>query len=327
MPFCRKCGNQLTGAMKFCTRCGAPVAAGAVSTTTEVAIQDAGTAIADLVPSYYEGSARSFSVSGETIDFPADIDAYIYYRKHFKQISKVLSGLFFQEYQREIRNLDDFLIKLPAMYQKYRKPIFDIMGQILIEAEVYDVSVEQIAEKINNSNLEINEHYTRLCNDFNATITMNQERISRNWSMLPTMIFSGIGGFIVGTALNFAVSSAAESTIRNANVSALQRHELYQRIDPKAIETAVYNDYFNMHTWMIDALLSGGKEIWTESALSSREQGIYQNLISNRIPAEKQKEMKIELLKINPVNGNYCRLLEEENDPELDPVIKYVKCS
>ena len=299
MPFCRKCGKQLTETMKFCTQCGTPVAVNAVSAPAEVVVQDPVTAIANLVPSYYEGAARSFSVSGETIDFPASVDAYIYYRKHFMKISKVLSGLFFQEYMQEIRNIDDFLLKMPAVYQKYRKPIFDIMGQILIEAQIYDVSIEQIAEKINASNLEINEYYTRSRNDFNATIELNQERISRNWSMLPTMIFSGIGGFVIGTALNFAVSSAAESSIRNANVSQLQRHELFQRIDPKAIETAVFNDYFNMHIWLIDALVSGGKELWTESAPSSREQGIYQNLISNRIPPEKQKAMKIELLKIN----------------------------
>ena len=327
MPFCRKCGSQLTGAMKFCTQCGTPVAVNAASTTTEISIQDPCAAIADFAPSFYEGEARSFSVSDGTIDFPAHIDAYIYYRKHFTQIAKELSRMFFQEYSQQVRNLDDFILKLPAIYQKYRKPIFDIIGQILIEAEIYDVSVEQIAEKINNSNLKINEHYVKICDDFNATIRLNQERISRNWSMLPTMIFSGIGGFVIGTALNFAVSSAAESTIRNANVSTLQRHELYQRIDPAAIETAVYEDYFNMHKWLIDALVASGKKIWSKSQISPQETGIYQNLFSNRIPVEKQKVMKIELLKMNPVNGAYCELLEEENDPELDPVITYVKCS
>ena len=82
-----------------------------------------------------------------------------------------------------------------------------------------------------------------------------------------------------------------------------------------------------MHKWLIDALVASGKKIWSKSQISPQETGIYQNLISNRIPVEKQKVMKIELLKMNPVNGAYCELLEEENDPELDPVITYVKCS
>ena len=340
MAFCRKCGNKLADGAKFCGKCGTPVVSTAPVANAEATAPDNSTlpaapaeaaipvAISLSVdkPDYYLGEKRSFIVNGESIDFDAPLDAHIYYRRHFTRIARELSAKFYGEYTREVKNVDDFLIKLPSLYQKYRVPIFEVIGQLLIDAEIYDVSVEQIAEQINNSQLRINEYYTKMVNDFNATIEYNQQKRARNWNMLPTMIFSGIGGFVLGTALNFAVTNVAEESIRKANVSYAQRVELFNRVRPEDIYKAVYDDYLGMYVYLLGALRSHGKLIWMDMGVSEQEKGIYQNLIYNRIPFEKQKEKKLDLIRINPINAAYCALIENENDPDMAPLIEYIKC-
>ena len=315
MAFCRKCGNKLDDTMKFCTKCGTQVA-GSVATTYELKISKP--------PEYYEGVHRTIPVGNRVVEFPASMDAHIYYRRVFSIAGREMSAAFNRDYSSYVYDLDSFLIKITELYQKYRNPLIGAMESILLKAGVYDVSIEQLTEMVNNSHPLIVDYYTGVITTFNNTLQANAEKKAKNWSLLPTMFFSGLGGFIIGTAYSFAIDAAAEASIKNADVSPYQRSQIYSMINHNDVCNTVLYDYLGMYRIMLRILKEHGKDIWMESPISTQEQGLYQNLAANIIPEEIRVDKKLELIRSNPVNDDFIRLIIEEDDEDIDELRQYV---
>lgn len=320
MAFCTKCGSSLAISAKFCTKCGASVPGANPAPAGFQTPPDM---------NYYSGQAVSLPFLGHTLTVSADMDAFNHYRKEFRKLARVqLQGLR-QQYVSRIVNLDAFFIDFPVMYEFYRQPLIDAACGILMQAGIYDVSVQQFTNEHVRDFCLCGEDLNVMIDSFNKTIEANQESKARGYNMLPGFIFSGIGGFAMALATNVAVNAIAEADIRNANVNPRQRQELFGRIDPNVLLHRAYLDYWRVFLTMTWTMRQRGLPVWypTEET-NQRSDGIFQNLNSGRIPANKVPELTCALLQTSPFNDDYLAFVQQRfgRTDQTVAVLDYFGC-
>lgn len=305
MPFCTKCGMNLQPTSKFCTRCGTPV-------------MPAGPAPgAGYTPlpkvTYYVGQQVTLPFLGGSFVVSAPMDAFNYYRREFRKLARIQMENLRREYFAMVRDLDTFLLNFPVMYSHFRQPLIDAACDILVQAGIYDVSVQQFSDDHKNDFCLCGEDMDIMIDSFNKTIEANQERKARGYNMMPSLIFRGLGGIALAFATNVAINAIAEADIRNANVTPKQRQELFARIDPNMLLHRAYLDYWRVFLTLTWLMQQRGVPMWypTEDS-NQRSNGIYQNLIGGRIPAEKVPEMAAALLQIHPFHDDHLALVERQ---------------
>ena len=211
MAFCTKCGNQLALSAKFCTRCGAAAPGAAQSQSVDQTPPDL---------NFYGGQSVSMSFLDRSLNVSAEMDAFNHYRKEFRKLARSQVQSLRQQYFSRVVNLDAFFIDFPVMYDFYRRPMIDAACSILMQAGIYDISVQQFTDEHAKDFCLCVEDLNVMVESFNKTIEANQENKARGYNMLPGVIFSGITGIALAFATNVAVNAIAEADIRNANVTA-----------------------------------------------------------------------------------------------------------
>lgn len=302
MAFCTRCGNQLPADAKFCTRCGA---AAPVPTQAPLKPQTP----PDL--NYYPGQTICLPFLDRTLTISAPMDAFNHYRKQFRKLAKAQLQSLRQQYFARVTNLDAFFIDFPVMYEFYRQPMIDAACNILMQAGIYDISVQQFTDDHVKDFCLCGEDLNVMIDSFNKTIEANQENKARNYNMLPGVIFSGITGIALAFATNVAVNAIAEADIRNADVNPRQRQELFARIDPNLLLERAYLDYWRVFLTMTWIMRQRGLPMWYPTDETNRSSdGIYQNLKSGRIPADKVPELTCALVQTSPFHDDYLSLVK-----------------
>ncbi|MBO5341130.1 MAG: hypothetical protein J6A73_00435 [Lachnospiraceae bacterium] len=275
---------------------------------------------------YYEGKDVELELNGEKIFISAEMDAFNFYRKVFRKIAKQASTAFKHQYRYEIRNLDQFLIDFSPLYFSYRRPIIEAAIDILTQAEIYDISLSAFDESHTAEFCLCGEDYKTVIDNFNATLQNNQINTAKGFDMLPNIFFSGVGGIIVGTALNVTINGIAESSIKNAKVSTAQRKKLFEQINTDALMERAFLDYWRVFLTLRNILRQHNKMIWCPSNEEvAKAEGIYMNLKERRIPEEKRLKALVDVLETNPFSDDYLDYIKTTypQTKEIEIILKY----
>lgn len=313
MPFCRKCGTQLSNDAKFCNQCGTPAAAPQ-----------------PVQPGYqppYRGTEYVFPLMGATLVVSPEMDVFNHYRLEFRRLALLQSDKLERDYRASINNLDAFLIDFPNLYCRHRKPLLDYAVGIFLRNEMYDISVQQFEEQHNADFCLCGEDVSVMIDSFNKTIEANQEAKARGYNMIPGVIFGGgIAGFAAAFAMNAAVTAIAEADIRNADVTPKQRVELFNRIDTNLLMERAYLDYWRVFLSMTWQMNRRGLGVWYPNETDNqRAEGLYQNISSGRIPEEKMPELIVTMLGHNPYVDEYLQYVYRKYGvtPETQAIFDY----
>lgn len=262
---------------------------------------------------YYKGRDVELQLNNKIIYIPADMDVFNFYRKIFRKIAKQASAALKIQYIHEITDLDGFLTDFTALYFSYKKPIVEAAINILIQADIYDVSLTTFDEMHTADYCLCGEDYKFVIDAFNATIKENQIKTAKEFGMLPNLFFSGIGGLIAGTVLNVAICGIEESAIKNAKVYPLQRKKIYEQIDVENLMHRAYLDYWRVVLTLCSILKQRGRTMWyPDKEHNAIANGIFENLKENRISEEKKLEALIEVLQTNPFSEDYFDYIERQ---------------
>lgn len=278
---------------------------------------------------YYTGKEIIFNLNGEKICISAEMDAFNFYRRVFRKLAAQASDTLKKQYKYEITNLDRFLMDFSPLYFSYRKPIIEAAIGILTQAEIYDISLSLFDEMHTAEFCLCGEDYKTVINNFNETLENNQINTERGFDMLPTIFFSGVGGIIVGTALNVTINGIAESTIKNAKVSASQRKKLFSQINTDHLMERAFLDYWRIFLTLINILRQHGKSIWyPDNTEIAKANGIFMNLQEERIPEAKRLEALINVLQTNPFSDDYMDYIKKTygKTEETQIILKYFGC-
>lgn len=312
MAFCTKCGTQLKEGANFCAKCGNPVKAAQPVEQQAVAVAQQPTPVQMEQNGlyFYRGIQRHFPLCGKVVTVSSGMDVFNYYRKTFLNLARIQADALRREYMQRINDLDSFLVYFPEMYSRYRQPLLDLAVDIFPLAGIYDLSPEQFERQHTNDFCLCGEDVDVVIESFNLTIEANQERKVRMYNMMPGVVFSGLAGFAAAIALNAAVTAIAEADIRNADVSRKQRQELYERIDFDVLMERAFVDYWRVFlslTWWMN---QKGLDVWYPNDQdNSRAEGLYQNLLSGRIPQQVLLDQYILLLQLNPYADDHLQYL------------------
>ncbi len=328
MSFCRKCGNPLLENSKFCNKCGTQVIRSPKSNNNIQNTTPYGEVIvrADS-PHYYEGEEKNFSISdGMSVHFNPEVDSHVYYKRCFSNLAKDMCTQFAHAYAQYVTDLDSFIVHMPKLYYLYREPMINAVVSVLIEAEVFSVSNKQVEEEINEENIRANRLYTPVINAFNNALENNQQKVRNTYNMLPNLFFAGLGGILLGTAINFAANEIAESSLRSANVTAYQRKYIFSNINHKLLIKGVFYDYLDVYIVLVNKLNANFKYVWYPLS-DPNSDGIYTNLLNNNIPQDKTLSACLSLINSNPVNPAYVNILEKihGNESGVKELVDYLK--
>ena len=320
MPFCTNCGTQLKESAAFCTQCGTPVKQN----------QNAVIPIHYSAPAFHcdvaEGQEVIFPFFDATIVVSPQMDAFNYYRKQFSKLARAKANDLRAEYCARIKDLDSFLSVFPQIYTTHRKPLIDMAMDIFSKVELYDISPEQFEDQHTADFCLCGEDVDIVIESFNLTIEANQDRKIKMYNMMPGMVFSGIGGFAAALAVNAAVNTIAENDIKNANVSSRQRAEIFGRIDFSTLMERAYIDFWRVFLSMTYILNQRGYGVWYPTVENNnRANGLYQNLVSGRIPQDKVVAQTTQLLSLNPYADGYLDFLKSRFGitPQTQAIIDY----
>lgn len=323
MPFCLYCGTKLNDADAFCFACGKPTAQ---PTAPAAAAPGYGAFPCDFV----QGQEQSFPFFGSSIVVPASIDAFNYYRKQFSAIARSKANDLRTEYCYRVVDLDTFLTVFPEIYRKHRKAVIDTAMEVFSKAEIYDISPEQFEDQHTADFCLCGEDVDVIIDSFNQTIEANQDRKISMYNMMPGMVFRGLGGFAAALAVNVAVNKIAEHDIKNANVTPAQRAELFARINFEVLMERAYIDYWRVFLSLTYMLNQKGYGVWYPNETgNNRASGLYQNLISGRIPPDKVVSQTTLLFSLNPYADEYLQYLTARFGvtPETQAIVNYFSVS
>ena len=303
MPFCSNCGKPVGETDVFCSGCGNKLRA----PTASVAC-NSGLPHVDL----YSGTQVELPLLSEKIVVSAGMDIFNYYRKWFSVFAKQKAMELRAEYCMRIMDLDSFLTVFPEIYQKHRRPLIDAAMDVLGKAGIYDISLEQFEAQHTADFCLCGEDIDTIIESFNLTIEANQDKKIKMYNMMPGMVFRGIGGFAAALAVNAAVNAIAEKDIKNADVSQKQRAEIFSRVNLDVLMERAYIDYWRVFLSLTYILNQRDFGVWYPTDQSnSRAEGLYQNLVTGRIPPDKVLSQFAQLCTLNPYNENYLNFLTQ----------------
>lgn len=260
----------------------------------------------------YTGTLRVFPLMGEQLTVSAGMDTFNYYRKMFKQFAKAQADALAMEYCARVVDLDSFLIEFPEMYERHRKPLINLAMDLFAQAGIYDLSPEQFENQHTADFCLCGEDVDNIIESFNLTIEANQDRKIKMYNMMPGVVFHGIGGFAAALALNVAVNKIAEADIRNANVTAKQRAELFARINYYQLMERAFVDYWRVFLSLTWQMKQRGLDMWYPDAQDNeRANGLFANLMSGRIPPHRVPEQLVILLTLNPYADDPLRYIHQ----------------
>lgn len=323
MLVCKNCNETIYGNANFCGCCGAPLKQEKISEDVIGNRAD----IATTAIRYYEGSKQEFCFRNTIVRVSSGMDAFNYYRKVYRKIAEEQVALLKEEYLRSITNLDLFLRDFFSLYFKHRARLIQLSLDVLFQAGFYDIAPKEFADQHTADFCLCMDDYNFVVNSFNEAIVENQDRKARRYNMLPGMVFRGVGGLIAATAVNIAVNSYAQHDIMNANVSLAQRKAIFSRIDTERLMQRAFIDYWRVFLSLTYRMNTRGLDVWYPNVEGEqRANGLYQNLIASRIPADKEEECLATIVSLHPYGNDYYSYFSWKygKTEELNRIFEYL---
>lgn len=298
MPFCKYCNSKINEGANFCAKCGK--AQNNTAIEVKRSVQDIQTP-----PAAYYGTETHFTFMGRDIIIPAEMDVLNHYRLIFRSLARVASGRLNSVYIKRITHLDAFLTRFDSIYIANRTPVLEYAVNVLTQMNIYDVTFDSLSQRHTENYCLVREDFQNALDSFNMTLENNRDRKARNAGMLPGMIFGGgILGFAGALAYNVGTTAIAESSIRNAKVSASQRDQIFRRIKRENLMNRVYLDYWRVFLTMCDVMREHGFPVWGGSdSDAEKTKNIAENMSAGRIPMERIPDLFVNAIETFPYNS------------------------
>lgn len=263
------------------------------------------------------GNERSFSLAGEKLVIPRQMDVLNEYRLEFRALANECADAARKEFDKRVNNLSTYLNFFPKIYGYYLGIMRDKAMQIIIAENIWTVTEDSFLEfHCKNSHSAIDDFNVTL-ESVKLTIEKNQSTVSTAMSFVPNLVGGGFGlkgavkGIATATAFNIARDSVEAGLVNSvSNINQAQQKELYERINHDILFNNVFFDYWRVYASMIDVINDNGSAIWTPNAdANQKAANIFKNLSNPNFPKDQLTQVFVQILATNPYRAEYHQFM------------------
>lgn len=259
-------------------------------------------------------SVKKFPISNQVLEILENLDAFNSYRLTFRDLANSAANDLAEDYNANIKNLDDFLEKFPQIYRVHLEPLIKKAVDILITEGVWTVTFDSfLNQHLTDFHLAMDD-YQIIINNFNSTLEANQQKTANMWSYVPSLMGGGFGiigalkGIATATAYNLVRDGIESSVLKNANVKPEQRAQIYSGLNVSILFERVFTDYWRVFLSLVWTLNQNGKNIWWPTDEDVQQSAnIFTNLSNPNFPQDKILEVLLQIIKTNPYNAEYYK--------------------
>lgn len=314
---CTKCGAEVADGFRFCNKCGNPLEG-----TENTGIRSLGVHIEK-----YEGEERVFPLLGKELYVSKELDAFMYYRKKFKEFARVQADLAKADYCRYVTGLDEFMNIFPEIYCRYLKPLLQKAFEIILSYGIYDITAEDFAKQHTEDFCAADKTMNTMQEACNNTIIANENAIHKMYGSIPNIGFiGGLGTVLAVEAANIAIDATYKSAINKVNIKPAQKIELFNRINHEMLMMHVFKDYWDVAFSLCYRLYTHDCGMWYPTVEGNeRANGLMKNLESGLIPPSDRSDVIIQIFKNRPIQDSLYGYLRRTyaGDEEVDAVRRY----
>lgn len=276
------------------------------------------------------GEAREFSLNGNIITVPANLDACIQYRNGFKSSAKYYMERFAFKYQNCVQDYDTLIHYFKDLYFEGLRPMLNRAYSLLLPFGVFNTSLETFT----------NQHVNTYRKAVNSYETMVGIEASKNQAA--QQAGNLVGGSVRmqggGFGLKGAMKGIAQAEVFNAGMGLLGKYVTNQtKMTPEEKANAfalfkhevffqeVYSDYFNTFLTLVQILNENNELDGISTIIGSEYQTMMQNLQNPMFPQDKIVPAFVKLISTYPFAPATFNLLQEKvgQTSEVNQIVSY----
>ena len=276
--------------------------------------------------------AQKFQILEKEVDVPENLNIFNEYRLTYRELAKKVTTELVEEYNANIKNLDDFLGKFPELYKNKLEKLTKKAVDTLVSEGVWTITYDSFLEThINDFHLAMDD-YKIMVDNFNAKIEENQRKKEKMWGYVPTLMGGGFGisgvlkGIATATAYNLIRDGIEENSLKKANVKPEQRIEIYKLLNTSILFDRVFADYWNVFLSLVWHLNQNGKKIWwATNEDAAKANSIFENISNPNFPQDKILDVLLQVILMFPYNEAYYNFFIEKfgENEQIDARKKY----
>lgn len=263
--------------------------------------------------------AQKFQILEKEVDVPENLNIFNEYRLTYRELAKKVTTELVEEYNANIKNLDDFLGKFPELYKNKLEILTKKAVDTLVSEGVWTITYDSFLEThINDFHLAMDD-YKVMVDNFNAKIEENQRKKEKMWGYVPTLMGGGFGisgvlkGIATATAYNLIRDGIEENSLKKANVKPEQRIEIYKLLNTSILFDRVFADYWNVFLSLVWHLNQNGKKIWwATNEDAAKANSIFENISNPNFPQDKILDVLLQVILMFPYNEAYYNFFIEK---------------
>lgn len=276
------------------------------------------------------GEAREFSLSGNIITVPANLDACIQYRNGFKSSAKYYTERFAFKYRNCVQDYDSLIHYFKDLYFEGLRPMLNRAYSLLLPFGIFSASLESFTNQHVNTYRRAVDSYETMA----GIETSRNQAAEQSGNMVGGAVRLQGGGF----GLKGAMKGIAQAEVFNAGMGLLGKYVTNQtKMSPEEKANAfalfkhdvffreVYSDYFNTFLTMVQTL-SASNELSEVSTIAGAEyQTMIQNLQNPMFPQDKVAPALVKLIATYPFEAATFDLLQQRfgQTTEVQQIISY----
>lgn len=268
------------------------------------------------------GTVKSFTLCGQTLEIPSELDTYNLYYLKFKALAQECSELAQNEYHKKIRDLQTFLTFVQDIHNHYRNIVCDKAMEIIVAEGIWTVTRDSFWKDYNFNHRLTIQYVESVLKRMQDVVEGKQAVISGAMSLIPNLEGGGFGlkgaakGIATATAFNIA-RDAVEAGVTSScsKLSAKDQRTIYQQIETELpyLFNVMFIDYWSVISTLAKTLKNNRKDIWFPDGKKANEsKNIFQNLSNPNFPQEKALEIIISILGQDPYNVDYHDYIREK---------------
>lgn len=259
------------------------------------------------------GAARAFTLCGEELQIPQELDVFNSYRLTFRKLAVDCTECVKAEFEKRINNLNTYIQIFPNLYRHYLDLMIGKAMEIMVAEGVWSATTESFSkEHTENFHLVAADILTTM-QSIEATMQANQQA-TENMIKEVTRFADNIGlnknrsgNATIERISNMPGNIARKAAIQSAaSINLAQQIELYNRINHDILFEHVFLDYWRVFLTLVAHLKIAGKDIWwAADEVTEQANNIFANLKNPAFPKDKLVTVYLEILNTQPYNKDY----------------------